>query len=483
MDNGDEAGALPGRSQQECAHRVAQGVAQHVHHRHPGVDGQGHRLQDQTQLADAQHIRILSGKGHDHRLRQHDQQHSHHRGTNDGRPGRKFIGIRHPVIPPGAPVEARHRLKAVAEAQHDAEGEHHDLGANTDTRQGGVGDITGNIVEHDGRHHRQGVAEHGRGAHADHFLHHIPGDLKILQRQAQHTALCDVGEDQNGKAHQLGDGGCQRSTGHTHIHAKNKNRIQNAIQNTAQAHAHHGKGGAAFAAQALVGHEVGRHKGRRHEHIGGIVDGILLTGGGSTQQPHHGRHKNASKDHQQRADAEGGKEADRQHLAGFFVLALAHKPGDIAVGTHRQQRAAHHDQLIQRGIDTHRRRGIGTQRAYKIGICQGVNGVDQKRDDGRYRHFGDHLVKRLIEHHQPPRFLTGIRGLFFHDEGLPFSIKWAQRSTCPQGISRLLAYRILQDISQIPKEFISLNLLFTKANNRFMCCSVVQTGLPKASHP
>ena len=39
-----------------------------------------------------------------------------------------------------------------------------------------------------------------------------------------------------------------------------------------------------------------------------------------------------------------------------------------------------------------------SQRADKVGICQRVNGVDQKCNDRWDRHFGDHAADRRVQH-------------------------------------------------------------------------------------
>ena len=228
----------------------------------------------------------------------------------------------------------------------------------------------------------------------------------------QKAAPCDVREDQNRKADYLGNSGRQGCTGNTHIQPKDEDRIQNTVQNTAKAHAHHAESGAAFGTQALVHHKAGSHKGSGIQHIGGIVHRILLTGGGSTQKPHHGKNKKVTENHQQRTDAKSGKEGCRQNLTCLFILPFPQKPGNIAVGAHRQQRAAHHDQLIQRCVDADRGGGIGAQRTDKVSICQRIDGVDQKSNDGRNRHFGNEAGNRFVQQHVPALALA--LGMFAH---------------------------------------------------------------------
>ena len=242
--------------------------------------------------------------------------------------------------------------------------------------------------------------------------------MEIPDGQPQQAAPGQVGEDQNGEANQLGNGGGQGGTGHAHGGkaevTKDENGVQNAVDDAADAHAQHGKGGAALTAQALVHNEVAGHEGGGHQHIGGVVDGVLLAVGGGTQEPDHGGHKDRAENQKGGADTQGQEEGGGEDLAGFLVLTAAQKPGDVAVGAQGQHGAAHHNQLVQGGVDAHCRRGGGTQGTDKVGVGQGVDGVDQESHDGGHCHFEHQSGDGFVQHHGAPLLLT--HGAFGHSK-------------------------------------------------------------------
>ena len=63
--------------------------------------------------------------------------------------------------------------------------------------------------------------------------------MEITDRKVQEAPSSDIGENQNGKADPFGNSGSQRGTGNTHIQAKNKDWVQNAVQNAAKTHTDH----------------------------------------------------------------------------------------------------------------------------------------------------------------------------------------------------------------------------------------------------
>jgi len=408
IDDGDEAGTLPGGCQNEGTLGIAQAGAEHIDNGDPRVDGQGDALQNDAQRADLLHFGVFAGEDGDQGLGENNEDGSHGRRADESDLGGEAVALFHTVKPFGAPVEAGHRLEAAAEAQDDAEGEHHDLGADADARQNGVGNVARQIVEHDGGNHRKTAAEHGGRTHGNHVVNDVLAVADVLDGQVEHTPLGDIGEQENSEADHLGDHCRQRRAGNAHIQTEDEDGVQGAVEDTAEAHADHGKRGAALTSQALVHDKAGSHKGSGEEDVGGVVNGILLTGGGGTQQANHGSHKNGAEDHQQSADAEGGEEGGGKDLTGLFVVALAHQPGHVAVGTQSQQRAAHHDQLVKGGVDTDGGGGVGTQGADEVGIRQRVNGVNKEGDDGGDGHFGNDPVNGHREHHQSAGFLPLI---------------------------------------------------------------------------
>ena len=216
-----------------------------------------------------------------------------------------MVAVQHPVIALRPPVEARYRLETGAEAQDNAEGKHHDLRGHADARQNRVGNTARNIVQHDRRHHGQPGAEHGRGADADNLADDIPIALKIPKRQPEQAAAGQIGENQDGKADELGNRGSHRGSGHPQVQVKDENRVQKAVENTAEAHADHGQHGAALCPQALIHDKGGGHQGGHQQDIGGVFNGVLLTGGSGPQEPDHGPHEDSTQHHDHRAEAQG----------------------------------------------------------------------------------------------------------------------------------------------------------------------------------
>ena len=366
-------------------------------------------MQPQAQQTHLHHLQVLAGKELYDRLGKDAQSHSHDQGPEGGGPGGEAVAAVYPVVAFGTPVEACHRLEAGAEAQNDIEGEHHHLVAHADAGHDGVGDAAGHIVEQDAGEHCQTVAQHGRGAYGHNFLHSVQLRLKVSDGQMEQAAAGDVGEHQNAEADDLADGGGQRSSGNAHIQTKDEQRVQQAVEDAAEAHAHHAQSGTALGAQALVHDKIGGHKGRGAQDIGGVVDGVPLTGGGGTQQAHHGGHKDGAEDEQQRTQAHGQEESGGQHLAGLLVPAFSQKAGDVAVGTHRQHTAAHHDQLVQRGVDGDGGGGGVPQGADKVGVGQGIDGIDEEGNDGGDCHLEDKTWDWLVEEHISALLLVLLR--------------------------------------------------------------------------
>ena len=323
------------------------------------MDGQGDTLGDDGEGADLAHLHVGSGEEDDELVRKDDAEDRHHKAAPEGHLAGEAVGFLHPVIALGTPVEAGHGLEAVAEAQDDAEGEHHDLGAHADAGQDGVGEVAGQLVQQDAGDDGETIAEHGGRAHGDDLRDDLPAGTEIPDGQVQQAPPGHIGEDQDHEADHLGNGGGEGRTGDTHVEMEDENGVEDDVQNAAEAHAHHGKGGAALGSEALVHDEVAGHEGSGHEHVGGVIDGIGFAGGGGAQEANHGGHENGAEDQQTCADGEGGVEGGGQHPAGLFILVFAQEPGDVGVGTHGQHGAAHHDQLIQGGVDADRRRGVG----------------------------------------------------------------------------------------------------------------------------
>ena len=129
--------------------------------------------------------------------------------------------------------------------------------------------------------------------------------MDISNRQMKQAPAGKVGENQNRKADQLGNRGCGGGTGNSHIQSKDKDGVQNYIQNSAKAHSDHGQGRASLTAQTLVHYEVACHEGGGQKDIGGILNAVALTGRSSPQKAYHGGHKGNAKNHQGSSEKRG----------------------------------------------------------------------------------------------------------------------------------------------------------------------------------
>ena len=78
---------------------LAQSGAEHIHHRHPAVGGQGQALQPDGQRAHGLHLRVRFGEEGDERFGKDRQQHAHDRRAGDRRPGGSW-GRSYPWAPP-----------------------------------------------------------------------------------------------------------------------------------------------------------------------------------------------------------------------------------------------------------------------------------------------------------------------------------------------------------------------------------------------
>ena len=379
-------------------------------HRHPAVDRQGQTLQADAQGPDLPHGGVVCGKEGDEPPGEEGEQGPHDRGADNGCAGGEAVAVHDPVIAPGSPVEPRHRLEPGAKAQNDAKGEHHDLVGHADARQHGVGDAAGDVVEHNGRHHGQPGAEHGGGAHGDDLVEDAVPAAEGAGGDAQGAAAGEVGEDEDGEADQLGNGRGHGGPRHPQVQDKDKDGVQQAVEYAAEAHADHGQHGAALRPQALVHHKAGGHERGHQHHVGGVIDGVLLTGLRGPQQADHWGHEGGADQGHQQPEAHGDDEGRGQDAVGLVLPPGPQEPGDVAGRAHSQHGPGHHDDLVQGGVDADGGGGVGAQGADEVGVRQTVDGRDEKGDDGRHRHPGDDLGQGVREHHVLPAVLPGLSG-------------------------------------------------------------------------
>ena len=120
--------------------------------------------------------------------------------------------------------------------------------------------------------------------------------MEVADGQMKKAAASEIGIDEDSEADQLRNSSGEGYTCNTHFKGKDKQRVEEAVENTADTHADHRECGTAFASQTLVHYKVSCHERCSQKHIGGVLNGVLLTGWGCTQQTHHRGHKNTTED-------------------------------------------------------------------------------------------------------------------------------------------------------------------------------------------
>ena len=194
--------------------------------------------------------------------------------------------------------------------------------------------------------------------------------------QLQHGSAADIRDSQNCTGKYLGQRRGSRRSRYSPSEGIDKNRIQHAVQETSGAHPQHGIGGAALAAQELVHDQIGCGKGGCQQYPSGIPHGIIVRLLCASQQIDQRLFQ--CKAYQCKQQGKGTSDGERRgcHIGRFFVLTRAHKPRDIAGGTHGKAHSYGTKDVHQRIIDCNGGRGSLPQTADKEGICQIVQGIN-----------------------------------------------------------------------------------------------------------
>ena len=114
----------------------------------------------------------------------------------------------------------------------------------------------------------------------------------------------------NQKTHKLAQNGGQGSAGNAHVKDENKQRVQQNIEHTAGSQADHAIKGIALEPQQIVEDEGGGHVGSADENDPQIVYGIGQDRIRGAQEPSQGLQEDQPQDHNDRAEDQGGKEAN-----------------------------------------------------------------------------------------------------------------------------------------------------------------------------
>ena len=130
------------------------------------MDGERQTLQADAERADMVHFRIVPCKQENNLIRENAHKNRHDDTAQNSHKGGETVAFPYSVITLCPPVEPGYRLEAGSETEDDAEGEHHNFGADTNAGQNRVGNITRDVIDQDRRKHRQTGSEHGGGSYA-----------------------------------------------------------------------------------------------------------------------------------------------------------------------------------------------------------------------------------------------------------------------------------------------------------------------------
>ena len=117
--------------------------------------------------------------------------------------------------------------------------------------------VMGQCVVHDDLHHGHGhLVEAGAGTVAANFAGAVPGDAQAVLMQL-HGFKVEQIPQADAERNDLADDGSQRRAPHAHVHAKNKGRVQDGVDDSARQHRDHRVTGAAVGQDQLADAGVG----------------------------------------------------------------------------------------------------------------------------------------------------------------------------------------------------------------------------------
>ena len=158
------------------------------------------------------------------------------------------------MVQAGAVVEAAHRLKALAEADHGRAAEHHDPLHHAHSGDGRVSIGPGRLIEADGSYAGKTLPGQRRQTALEDPQIIIGLQFHMGKMDLKVTAL-GAADQQQAKADKLADDGSPSSAGDPQIQHKDQQRVQTDVQYRAAGDAHHGVSGAALKTKLVIQHQ------------------------------------------------------------------------------------------------------------------------------------------------------------------------------------------------------------------------------------
>ena len=364
---------MPRRADNRRAHAVPNGLGKHIAHHNEPPQRDRRELQPQRQRANADHLRVLPPESRHNRpsknernAPQHQQNHRRHLHAEPKR-------LPHPLILPRAVAETAYRLEPLAKPDHRRVHEHDEPAADRHGRNSRVAIHARSIVEQDGRHAGNALPPQGWKPIVKNPPVHLRGGLEPPGRDRDSVFMQRALEQQDQKAHRLGDRRGDGRAGNAQVQAEDQQRVQQHVKNAAGGDANHAVQRQPLKPQEIVQHQRPHHKRRGIEdvhRIGARVghDGLRRAEEThqriDTQIPQHG-------DHHTRAHR--CEEAHRAIGLGLLVIARAQGAADVGAAAHAQREGHGLNNRHSRKNHAHRAGGGGADLADKIGIRHIVN--------------------------------------------------------------------------------------------------------------
>ena len=304
----------------------------------------------------------------------------------------------HAVKPLRAPREARHGLKALAEAETGARHKHGDAVGNVDRRERARAVGNGNAVEQYSGECAEPVAEKARAAHGADLLGVAPARAELPEADREQRLFAEVRRHEDTPADDLGYGRRSTCSRDAPAEREDKERVKRHIEHRARHHAGHGKNGAALGAQALVENKARRHERRGKQDVPAVLLRIRENVFVRAEQAQYPVLIRKTKDEHERSECERKEKAGREHLAGTLVLLRAEQARRKARRAHGKERARHHNDEIDRAVHADSARGVRAELTHEKRIGKVIGARNEHSRDGRQRHFRHEPGNGRVEH-------------------------------------------------------------------------------------
>ena len=314
------------------------------------------------------------------------------------------------MVEPGAVIEAAHRLKPLAEADHGGGAEGHDPLYHTHSGNDGVSVGAGGPVEADGGHAGQTLpGQGGQSALNDHqivaALELDPGDVDV------EVATPGAAHQQQAEADELAEDGGPGGPGDAHVKYEDQQRVQPDVQHRTADDAHHTVHGAALKTQLIVEDQRGGHPGSTQKDHPHIVPGIGQNGGGGAQEIGQRCQKDLTQDADEETCGQSGEKAGSGHVGGLLRMVFAQFPGDKVAAAVAKKEPNGLDNGHQGEHHTHGTGGwVAFQHANEKSVRHVVKGSHQHTDDAGQGQPADQATDRVLRQMVKFLFLQVLHG-------------------------------------------------------------------------